>query len=242
MWYGWVNIAKKTGEELKETVSSEQKKEPLILIEADQLKKCCPSMSIQRASIMADLINRLFPKYGIVTQDTLHEPLANFIQESLEFQYKVENMYYKPFTLIQVWPSRFYLNKPVKSKRNANDYARNPKKLANLVYGGRMGNIPGTDDGWNFRGSGFVGLTGRATLTAYSDFKGFATPEEGAEFARNSDYGALDSALWFFCVLKDLIDEAERDEFSSIVKEINGGYIGMKDRKLYYDRVKQFVT
>lgn len=184
---------------------------------------------------MAGLINTLFPQYGITTKDQLHEPLANFIQESGYFEHKAENMNYRAQTIVNTWPKRF------KSLAEAQPYARNPVKLANFAYGGRMGNKPGTDDGWNLRGSGFVGLTGREVLEAYAKYKGFKTAEEAAEYARSSDAGALDSALWFFCVLKDLTDEAERDEFTGIVREINGGTIGMKDRQRIYEDVKKYV-
>jgi len=63
-----------------------------------------------------------------------------------------ENMSYTVARIRQVWPSR----------PEAVRFARKPKPLANSVYGGRLGNLPGTDDGWNFRGGGIDQLTGRA--------------------------------------------------------------------------------
>lgn len=209
------------------------------LINAEQLRHCAVSMTKERSLIMAGLINTLFPKYGIVTKDVLHEPLANFLQESLEFNHKVENMFYRVPTLMKTWPKHF------PTAESAAPYAKNPKALANFIYGMKLGkilgNLPGTDDGWELRGSGFVGLTGRYVLEAYAKYKGLNTAKEAAEYARNSDYGALDSALWFFCVLKKLMDEAEQDDFIGIVKEINGGTIGLKDRVYYYELVKRYV-
>lgn len=68
---------------------------------------------------------------------------------------KAENLYYtKASRLREVWPSRF------KSDAAAAPYVRNPRALANLVYGGRMGNRPGTDDGWIFLGRSYPQLTG----------------------------------------------------------------------------------
>ena len=66
-----------------------------------------------------------------------------------------ENMFYTAARIRQIWPTR----------PEAVAFARNPKALANSVYGGRMGNRPGTDDGWNYRGGGVDQLTGRENYT-----------------------------------------------------------------------------
>jgi putative chitinase len=63
-----------------------------------------------------------------------------------------ENMNYSAARIRQVWPSR----------PEAVQFAGKPKALANSVYGGRLGNRPGTDDGWDYRGGGVDQLTGRA--------------------------------------------------------------------------------
>lgn len=206
------------------------------LITAEQLDACTQHLSPQRCMIMAGMLNKLCPMYGITDKDILHEFLANVLQESLEFTHKVENMYYQAQTIVNTWKSRF------PTIADAAPYAKKPKELALKVYGGRMGNRPGTDDGWNLRGGGFIGLTGYYVYNEFRIYKGLKTVEETAEYVRGSDYGALDSALWFFCVLKDLMDEAERDEMIGIVKEINGGTIGLKDRMYYYNLAKKYVV
>lgn len=62
-----------------------------------------------------------------------------------------ENMNYRAARIKQVWPSR----------PEAVQLAGKPRELANSVYGNRLGNQPGTDDGWNYRGGGIDQLTGR---------------------------------------------------------------------------------
>lgn len=62
-----------------------------------------------------------------------------------------ENMNYTAKRIRQVWPSR----------PEAVQFAGKPRELANSVYGGRLGNRVGTDDGWLYRGGGVDQLTGR---------------------------------------------------------------------------------
>ncbi len=218
----------------------------ITLITAEQLMKVAKAMSPERAMIMAGLLNDMCPVFGIKTKDALHEFLANVLHESGEFTERVENMNYRAATIVRVWPSRFAMpdskGAVPKGKLDANKYARNPKALAVATYGGRMGNRPGTEDGWQLRGSGFIGLTGFYIFDAFRKFKGWETVEETAQYCRNSDRGGLESALWYFCVLKDLIDDAERDEMIGIVRDINGGLIGLKDRQKYYELAKKYVV
>lgn len=206
------------------------------LITGEQLNKVCQTLNHQRCEQMADLLNELCPKYNIDSKDKLHEFLANIVQESGEFKHKEENMNYSAKRICQVWPSRF------PTIQQAMPYERSPKALANIVYGSRMGNRPNTDDGYNFRGGGFIGITGRETYTKYAVAASYETPEKAAEAIRNDDRAALDSALWFFSVLKGLNDEAERDEIIRIIKSINGGLIGKDVRLMYYERCKKYVV
>jgi putative chitinase len=204
-----------------------------MLITKEQLKQIATTLSDERAAYMADLLNEICPKYGIDTLDKFHEFLANVVQESGEFSHKVENMNYSANRLLAVWPSRF------KNLFEAQKYARKPVELSNFVYGGRMGNNQ-PNDGWDFRGGGFIGLTGREVYTKYGNYIG-KDPVEAANLVRTEDYYALDSAAWFFSVLKGLNDEAERDEWRKVVKSINGGFIGMDVRTKYYERIKKII-
>lgn len=84
-----------------------------------------------------------------------------------------ENLNYTAERIRQVWPSRFA------SVAAAQPYARNPQKLANRVYGGRLGNgSEATGDGWRFRGRGYIQITGRAN---YIKFGIEAIPDKALE-------------------------------------------------------------
>lgn len=138
-------------------------------------------------------------------------------------------MNYRAVTLRKVWPARF------PTMEIANQYAMQPQKLANFVYGGRMGNTQ-PNDGWQFRGGGFIGLTGREVYTKYANYLG-QDVNTVSNWVRTTDEGALDSAFWFFYVLKQLKDDAERDDMIGIIKSINGGLIGKDVRMTYYKRI-----
>lgn len=212
------------------------------LITKDQLKKVCPSLKDDRSTLIANLINEICPKYGINTKDILHEFLATIAHESGEFTIKVENMNYTtPQRLVDIWPSRFSLTGG-NGKLKASDYVRNAEKLANEVYANRMGNgNPASGDGFRYRGAGFSQITGFDSYSKYAKYikKGTA---EAAELVRTTDEYALDSACWLFAIEKGLLDEADKDDFLTVTRRINGGVIGLADRVKYYERAKQFVV
>ncbi len=211
------------------------------------LKKVVPTLKIERADELADISNQLCVKYGINDPDVYHEFIANVAHESGGFSIKKESLYYTtPARLVQVWPSRFTLTHEP-GKKDANQYTRQPDKLANTVYAGRMGNN-NINDGATFVGGGFAQITGRdayAAYTAYLNTKNVTTLftiEEVTEFVQSKDLWAFDSAFWFFCEFKNLEHLALEDKFEQLVKLWNGGYVGLAERKEYYERAKKYIV
>jgi putative chitinase len=214
-----------------------------MLISGRQMKLVVPTLTVPRAAMLAENCNFICPTYGINTQDIFHEFLANIAHESGGFRLKDENMNYKTAKrIVDVWPSRFSLEIPLpKGKLDPRLYVKNPRALANLTYGGRMGNIL-PDDGYNMRGGGYMGLTGRYTYTKYQEYTKYDTVENIANAVRTDEYYAMDSAAWVFAVELKLIQLAKDDQFLKIVKKINGGTIGLHDREYYYERAKKYVV
>ncbi len=96
-----------------------------------------------------------------------------FHETGATMQPVTENLNYSAERLTKVWPSRF------PTVASAEPFARNPRKLANKVYGGRMGNTA-PDDGWRYRGRGLPQITGKENYTKFGLAK---TPEKAAEMA-----------------------------------------------------------
>lgn len=211
------------------------------LITGRILQKICPVMKLDRAELIADRISFIAPGYGIDTADILREAIANIAHESGEFRIKEEQMSYKTAQrIVDIWPTRFNLT-GTGGKKNANDYVKNPRKLANETYNGRMGNKIGTDDGYDFRGTGFIQSTGKETAFAYGKWWSM-NPIELFQKARTEDWWAVDIAFWEYSVASKLISASIGDErFKYIVKKINGGYIGLADRQKYFDRCKLYL-
>lgn len=173
-------------------------------------------------------------KFGINTPIKLAHFLAQCGHESAGFKVVNENLNYSSDGLKKIFPKYF---KDVL----AEGYARNPEKIANRVYGGRMGNGgESTGEGFKFRGRGFIQLTGKDNYTAF----GKAINED---IVSNPDLVStkypLLSAAWFFSknCLSKCVDASEAS-VTAVTKCVNGGTIGLPDRikhfKEYYELLK----
>lgn len=209
------------------------------LISAETLPRICWKTGAPDAEILASVINRVCPYYGINTS-ILHEFLANLLHESNEFRRYEENLNYSAERLMEVWPARF------KTLQQALPYAYRPQQVAAKVYNGRMGNT-GPLDGWEFRGSGPIQMTGRDNFTLFASwmdrtFRITKTEHEWAHLIRKDHEVGMHSACWIFSIAKGLNDEAVRDEMKTIIKRINGGYNGINDRYRYYELCKKYLA
>lgn len=204
------------------------------------LKSIAPSLDLSRANSLSDSLNKITEVYGMNTVEVLPAFIAQLAHESQEFKAKAENLNYSAQAILNTWPSRF------KTLEDAQPFARNPQVLANKVYNGRMGNAAGSNDGWNFRGSGFMQMTGKESFLPYLNFKkagkGYQfdhtpnTAEEVVELLRTNDEWAIDGACWEFAVCKNCIPKATAKDFLGITKAINGGTIGLDSREQYYKK------
>jgi putative chitinase len=185
-------------------------------------------------------LNEMLPKYGITTDKRIAGFIAQCAHESMDFRVLQENLNYKEATLLKVFPRYFG-----PGKENAAEYAGKPEKIANYVYmdknrskGGALGNVK-DGDGWLFSGKGLKQVTGRANTTAFGKTVGM-TAEEAAAYLLTKK-GALESALWFWGS-RNLNEVADTGDVTRLTKIINGGDIGLPDRKARYDKAMAVLT
>ena len=175
--------------------------------------------------------------FKIDTALRLSHFLAQCGHESAGFKAVQENLNYGAKGLLGIFKKYF----PTEAK--ALQYERKPEKIANLVYGSRMGNgDEASGDGYKFRGRGYIQLTGKSNYAAF----GKAINED---ITANPDLVAtkypLLSAAWFWSSngLNTLADKGADDaSVTAITKRVNGGTIGLPDRikhfKEYYTLLK----
>ena len=166
-------------------------------------------------------LNAAFAKYDISTPARQAFFIGQCAHESNNFKTLEENLNYRPETLMKVWPSRF------PDLQTADKYAHNPQLLANKVYAGRLGNNQ-ENDGWNFHGRGLIQLTGRENYDNCGKAIG-ADLINQPQLLVEPHYAAL-SAAWFWNK-KGLNALADSKDYDTMTKRINGGLIGLDDRK-----------
>jgi putative chitinase len=160
--------------------------------------------------------------------------LAQVAHESGSFNFTKEGLSYSAASLRKVWPKRF----PTLAVAQA--YARKPEKIANKVYANRMGNgTEASGDGYKFCGRGLIQLTGKDNYTRFAKSIG-KTLNETVAYLETSE-GAVASAAWFWDANK-LNIYADKGDFVGLTRRINGGTIGLADRKHHYDIALKALT
>ena len=165
---------------------------------------------------------------GFIQQNGITDPkeqamfLSQLDHESGGFRVLSENLNYKPATLLKIFPKYFR-----SAEEAAQTAAGGPQAIANRVYGGRMGNKD-QGDGFKYRGRGFIQLTGRDNYAQ-------ASKDLGVDLVGNPDLAsqpetAAKIALWYW-KRRGLSAPAQAGDVEKVTRGINGGTIGLDDRK-----------
>jgi putative chitinase len=188
------------------------------------------------ASVMNE-IPLIVDKFGIDGPLRLSHFLSQCAHESGNFKFVRENLNYSTEGLLRTF-GRYFRKADGKTpdKELAEKYARQPEKIANRVYGNRMGNgNEASGDGWKYKGAGYIQLTGKDNYAAFDKFV-------DDDIVANPDLVAtkypLTSAAFFFHKNKlwDICDKGHTpDVVLAVTKRINGGINGLADRQAKFD-------
>lgn len=198
----------------------------------DVLLRLWPNGDRKIAGLRAGMIETagdVFQRYGITTPLLVAHVMAQISHECGAGHDVVENLNYTAGRMMQVWPSRF------STMAMASPYAGNPRALANKVYNGRMGNAPGSDDGWKFRGRGAAQTTGREGYARLAKATGLDLvnhPDLVNDPARFLECGVADF------VLCGCLPFAGADDVLNVTRRLNGGTVGLAQRQVWLAKWK----
>lgn len=171
----------------------------------------------------------VFAKYDIATPLLAAHVMAQISHECGAGHDVVENLNYTAGRMVRVWPSRF------PTRAVAAPYAGNPRALANKVYNGRMGNASGSDDGWNFRGRGAAQTTGREGYARLAKATGLDLVNHPDLV--NDPHRFLECGVADF-VLCGCLPFAKADDVLNVTRRLNGGTIGLSQRRMWLAKWK----
>lgn len=200
-------------------------------VTAEQLSKITTKNKDNGA--LAAALNKVLEKYEINTKNRIAGFLAQCGHESLDFTVLKENLNYGAKGLRGTF-GKYFADDAIATK-----YERKPEMIANRVYANRMSNgDEASGDGYKFRGRGAIQLTGKANYTAFAADIG-KTIDETITYLETLD-GAIESACWFW-KKNGLNAVCDKDDITTMTKKINGGTIGLEDRKAHYEKAKQVL-
>jgi len=195
------------------------------MISEEQMIEAFPDIKRKSIELFHDPLCAAMEEFGIDTPARIAGFLAQCAHESGNFSAVRENLNYSADGLRRIFPKYF-------RDVDANQYHRQPEKIANRVYASRMGNGDEfSGDGWRYRGRGLIQLTGKSNYIACS-------LDLGIDLLENPEYletpeGAARSAAWFWWK-NNLNNFADKNDILGMTKRINGGTIGLEDRKKHY--------
>jgi len=169
----------------------------------------------------------LLEEYEIITPKRIAAFMAQCGHESGGFVWLTENLNYSAAGLMRTFKNYF------KDSATAEAYARQPDRIAARVYANRMGNgDEASMEGAVYKGRGLIQVTGKDNYFWFAASLQI-TPEEASEYMQTFE-GAAQSACWYW-EQTSLNKLADQGDILNMTKRINGGTIGLEDRKKHYE-------
>lgn len=189
----------------------------------EQIEELIPYNSSEWYEALCEVL----PLWEITTPQRVAGFIAQCGHESAGFKVLTENLNYSAKALNAVFPKYFE-----RAGRDAEEYARQPEKIANVVYANRMDNgDEDSGDGWKFRGGGLIQLTGKHNYTQFAKVLEMSL-DDALDYVRTKK-GAIDSACWFWDT-NNINRYCDNDDIVGMTKRINGGTNGLDDRTKHW--------
>lgn len=182
------------------------------------------------AGLWVSHVNSALSLCGCSTAEHVAMWIAQVGHESAGLTRLVESLNYTPDGLMATWPTRYTRARAIEHGRTQ-DKAADQRAIAIHVYGDRLGNRQGTDDGWRYRGRGPIQVTGRANYRECGQVIGVDLESEPSLLELRSTGAA--STAWFW--RKHKLTGYNGDVLS-VTRRINGGTNGIDDRQRRYQR------
>jgi putative chitinase len=202
------------------------------LVTFDQLNEFFEDTSEDIIAKYVEYLNDVLSFYEINNPQRISMFLAQVGHESGGMRTIKENLNYSADGLKKIFPKYFRTVNPA-------DYAKKPEKIANRVYASRMGNgDEASGDGFRYCGRGLIQLTGKSNYMAFAQDMNMSL-EEATEWLKDEE-GATWSAGWFWDS-RELNQWADKGDILTVTKKINGGTIGLEDRKHHYEAALEII-
>lgn len=197
-----------------------------------QIRRIMPNVSQARVVEFVNCFNQWGDAFEINIPLRFVHFIAQIAHECGELKYMEENLNYSASSLLRVFLKYF-------NNQSVSEYANKPEKIANKVYGGRMGNGPeASGDGWRSRGRGAIGTTGRTNYQLYASSKFCVGDLMSNPDLLSKSPGCYKSAM-FFWWKNGLNAIADTDDVKKVSQRVNGGTNGLAQRMYYYRVAKR---
>jgi putative chitinase len=184
------------------------------MITPEALRKYCRQLTEEQAKVHAAALEKARQSSSVNNPRRLVHIMGQMFVECGAFARLEESFKYKPDRLDAVF-------KNVKGLEHAKALlAKGDEAVGNCVYANRNGNgDEASGDGFKYRGSGYIQLTGRENYRKFGEIAG-EDLETKPELARNPDTAArVAFAYWD---AKGLSKLADAGDLEGITKKING--------------------
>lgn len=198
------------------------------MITARRLMAC--GLTAKAAERFAAPMAEACSRFEINTPERLAAFIAQCRVESAEFTRFEEGLYYRDAErVLKIFPSR------VKTIERARTLVRNPERLANVVYAGRLGNgDEASGDGWRYRGRGAKQLTGRANYAEAAKALGRPYIEQPDLVAQDPDACLTAAWFWHKSGCSAMADQWRLDD---ITRAVNGPGMLQREERAMLARV-----